>query len=205
MACEVHSCLIHSLQVLSVGKSAGRKAELVPHSAPRHHQVHSKGHTVTSLSPPHHVADTAGMEGEGYGESPPFAGSASADSDSLPSVSSMEVGLSEVTPTTSGGWGEEPSVAPPTESGDEKPREAIPVQSVTQGNDEEAVSIISSEWEIRLEPILCEGEEIGVILQQNEAEGLGDRQQELGDGAANKSPGARSIRLKRAVSIESVV
>ena len=181
----------------------------MPYSAPHHHHVHfafDKGHTVTSLSPPHYTADTAGMEGEVHRESPPFAVSASADDDSLPSVSSMEAGLSEVTPTASGGWGEERSVAPPTGSG-EKPSEAIPVQSVTQEKDEEAVSITSGEWEIRLEPIVCEGEEMGLILQQlgDEVEGLGEQKEELEGGAANKSPGARSIRLKRAVSIESVV
>lgn len=183
----------------------------MPNSAPHHHHVHfafDEGHTVTSLSPPHYMADTAGMEGDIHKESPSFVVSASPDDDSLPSVSSMEAGLSEVTPTASGGWGDEPSVAPPTGSG-EKHSEAIPVGNVTQEKDEEAVSITSGEWEIHLEPIVCEGEEMGVILQrlgeQNEAEGLGAHQEELGDGAANNSPGARSIRLKRAISIESVV
>ena len=86
----------------------------MPYSAPHHHHVHfafDKGHTVTSLSPPHYTADTAGMEGEVHRESPPFAVSASADDDSLPSVSSMEA-LVRSHPLHLG-WGRKPSVAPP--------------------------------------------------------------------------------------------
>lgn len=189
------SVLLIPLQLLSVGRKLERKAGLLPRSAPQQHHVHftyDGAHTITSLSPPHHMSD---MEGESSEKSPALGGcSARIDSDSLPSVSSMEAEPSEVPPTVSGGLGEEPE-------------EIACVWSATGEEGEDADSIISGRGDLQLEPVVCEGEEMGALKQggPNEEGGLSDHHQEGEDGLAQATPRSRSICLQRADSIESVV
>ena len=194
------------MQLLSVRQKFGQKAGL-PQSAPHVHFAFDGAQTITSLSPPHYVADTACTEEGSSKENLPCAGPASVDGDSLPSVSSIEVDPSEIQPTSSGGWGEGPSEVPSTVSGrwGDGPSEIALAPSVTQMEDEEADSVFSDGEDLQLEPVLCEGEEIGVALEQGGqtgGDGTRGHRQEVGCVA---SPTSRSACLKKADSIESIV
>ena len=200
--------------------STEAQRQLVTLDTAPHHHVHfafDGVQTVTSLSPPHCMADAGCTKGESSKEDLPCAGPASIDGDSLPSVSSMEAEPSEVPPTSfggleerpsellstvSGGWGEGPNEIPPTASGGwgEAPSEIVLAQSMTLMDDEGADPVISDGEDLQLEPVLCEKEEMGDTLGQGgktEADGTSGHGQEVG-GMSVKSPGSRSACLKKA-------
>ena len=169
-----------------------RKAGLLPRSPHYQHHVHfasDGGQTVTSS-----FLATCDIKGENSHLS---VATCPLDiiSDSLPSVSSMEAEPSEVTSTTSGAL-------------EENPVQIALVQNVP--GVEGADLVISEGMDIKMEPIVCEGEEMGDVLECHQVAGDTATVNDHGEspvfaekGVTQEAP--RSVSLKRAASIESIV